>query len=254
MIKSSPIKMTFVLPFMTLQGRERCSRAFVCIAFHDIERSRALLESFGLHDVAAKCVKKGRNMAIGSWENQRVYEKWTAVKNPADAKEFHYAILDHTSIAGSSGSSGSSGTTGDFPDDLQNWDGILNVGGERLPHFFWRPDFGMTYNIKPVVKTISFGDGYESVQKVGVNNMVLNLNLTFSNRSYKETISILHFLKNRKGYGPFIFIPSPPFGTFVSSPKRFICRSWANKMIFDENNTISASFQEIPKASKFTVL
>jgi hypothetical protein len=54
MIKSSPIKMTFDLPFMTLKGRERCSRALFCFAFYGVARSRALLESFILRAIVAK--------------------------------------------------------------------------------------------------------------------------------------------------------------------------------------------------------
>jgi hypothetical protein len=43
MRKSSPIKMTLILPFMTLQGRERCSRAF----FYMFLQEKECIEGIG---------------------------------------------------------------------------------------------------------------------------------------------------------------------------------------------------------------
>jgi len=197
-------------------------------------------------------------MAVAIWENVKVYKKNDIIEQPLNSDDFYYSLEDHTSIpstSGTSGTSGSAGVVGSFPFENFRWDGILNINGESLPHFFWKPDFGIEYQIKPVTKIVKFGDGYEQRSKSGFDNVLLKLNLNFSNRNYKEYVAMMHFLRNRKGYRHFVFIPPPPYSTYnYSYPKHWICRKWSNTLVFDENNMLEATFEEVPKNSNFKVI
>jgi phage-related protein len=198
-------------------------------------------------------------MAIPNWENNINYKKYDIIEEPDGSNIFYYATFDHNSslsgTSGSSGSSGSSGTTGTFYTDKVKWAGILDINGDKVPHFFWKPDYNTRYSIKSEVKKIKYGDGYEQRSKANFDNILLNLDLTFSNRSYKEAVAIMHFLNRRKGYEPFIFTPEYIYTTYnYSSPLRWICKEWTHSHQFDENNIIKATFNQVPINGKFEII
>lgn len=194
-------------------------------------------------------------MSLPNWENSKNYKQYDIIEEPDGSNIFYYAILNHTSLATTSGSSGSSGTTGTFYNDKVRWAGNLTVNGQVTPHFFWKPDFNVRYGIKAEVKKTKFGDGYEQRLKANIDNMLLSLDLTFSNRSYKEAVAILHFLNVRRGFGHFVYIPDNIYTTFRGQSNQFfVCKKWKHTPLFEENNRISCTFEQVPSINNYEVI
>lgn len=162
---------------------------------------------------------------ISDWATSVNYLKNDIVMNNG---YYYYAISDHTS--------------GSFDADLSagKWNGVLNYNGQTLPYFFWIPSYGYNMDIKPFVKSVKFGDGYEQITPDGINNILLPFNLSFENRDLKEYTAILHFFHTRGGHEKFYFIPPQPFNLM----KKFICSNWRPTQIFYDNYNIDALFEE----------
>ncbi len=129
-------------------------------------------------------------------------------------------------------------------DDIGNdrWGGIyFDDRGVAMPHFFWVPDYN--YEVVPTnrVKNVRFGDGYIYRQPDGINNVQLEINLTFSNRDLQEVTAITHFLVTRAGHETFVFLPRPPY----SRMKYFICQDFSDIIPFYNNYQVRAKFTEI---------
>lgn len=120
------------------------------------------------------------------------------------------------------------------------WGGRIDYFGENKPLFLWNPSYSSNANHSPRTKKINFGDGYQQRIKDGINNSLLDLELIFELRNYKENFAINHFLFSREGYESFIWTPPPPY----SSQKIFICEEWTHSEIFRQNHTIRARFLE----------
>lgn len=108
--------------------------------------------------------------------------------------------------------------------------------------FTWEPSYEPNLQFKP--KTRQFNDNMQIFQNVradGINTNPLILELTFDIRDNNETEAILTFLRNRKGAYSFSYtLPSP-----YSATRKFICKNFGNNMKFYDNNTITATFEEI---------
>lgn len=124
--------------------------------------------------------------------------------------------------------------------DTSYWGGYTTYFSQTKPSFVWQPSYSSTVNHVPRVKYIAFGDGYEQRVADGINNSLMDLDLTFELRSYKESFAILHFLYCRAGQASFVWIPPPPY----SSQKIFICKEWTHVELFRDNHTIKARFLE----------
>ncbi len=122
-----------------------------------------------------------------------------------------------------------------------NWGGLVSVGGETKPEFIWTPSYNLTIAVEPKVKSIRFGDGYEQRYADGINNSLLNLDLTFEKRNTKEATAILHFLQSRKGFESFYFTPPEPYST----RKKFVCRRWDSSIPFFNNYSIKVNLEEV---------
>ena len=109
--------------------------------------------------------------------------------------------------------------------------------------FFWKPSIGLTVSQKPRLKEISSSfTNYTQIYNDGINESLLNLNLSFKNRSDKEAYAILHFLEQHLGCTPFLFSPPAPYET----PQNFVCQQWDHTYNFKNNHTISAVFEQYP--------
>ena len=76
--------------------------------------------------------------------------------------------------------------------------------------FNWTPDYGFSNEVKPSVKTVSFGDGYEQRRAEGINAMAYSWSLTFK-RPKSLISSMVTFLLARNGTEAFDF--AAPNGT-----------------------------------------
>ena len=142
---------------------------------------------------------------------------------------YYYALVDHTS-----------GAT--FAADLASnkWGGVLNYNGEQKPHFIWKPSYNYRIPIKPVVRTIRFGDSYVQDISDNISNTMLTLNLQFNDRDLNEITAILHFLHARKGSERFFFIPPAPYNVV----KKFICPEFDSGQDFVEKYPLNLVFEE----------
>lgn len=123
------------------------------------------------------------------------------------------------------------------------WGGLVSSNGETKPEFIWTPSYNLTIAVEPKVKSIRFGDGYEQRFADGINNSLLNLDLTFEKRNTKEATAILHFLQARKGFESFYFTPPEPYST----RKKFVCRRWDSSIQFFNNYSVKVNIEEVAR-------
>lgn len=163
---------------------------------------------------------------IGNWAPNTFYSKDSPVKN---GNYYYYALVDHTSNGGN------------FDTDGTKWGGIsTDSNGEIKPTFLWIPSYQSTTNNNPRIKEIKYGDGYTQTSKDGINNLLLDLDLSFDNRKLNEISAILHFFNIRQGTESFLFTPPPPY----AKRKRFICKTWNHVPVFYDNHSVKAKFEE----------
>ena len=124
-----------------------------------------------------------------------------------------------------------------------HWGGNTAYGSanEIIPHFFWIPSYAPSINSEPTVNIVKFGDGYEQRSPENINSNLLKVSLSFDKRDEAETKAISHFLHQRGAQEAFAFTPPSPYG----SMKKFVCRSWDVTMNFQNNYSISATFEEV---------
>lgn len=108
--------------------------------------------------------------------------------------------------------------------------------------FFWQPSIGLNVAQNPRVNNLTFGGAYNQIYKDGINESLLNLDLSFNNRSDEEAYSIIHFLEQHYGSNPFQFSPPAPY----DAKKNFVCQEWSHTYNFKDNHSISAKFEEFP--------
>ena len=109
-----------------------------------------------------------------------------------------------------------------------------------MPTFTYAPDYSAQVSIKPRVRSIQFGDGYEQRQADGINTQPQRWNLTFANRSNTDTIAITGFLSARGAVEAFDW--TPPDST---ASIKVICREWQKTMNRFNINTVTASFEQV---------
>lgn len=106
--------------------------------------------------------------------------------------------------------------------------------------FTWKPSLGLTVDQKPRMQEISMGKGYSQVYGDGINESLLQLDLTFENRDDEECKAILHFLEQHKGYIPFVFTPPAPY----DRKRGFVCQKWSHNYVYKNNHSIKVKFEE----------
>mgnify|MGYP001188565944 FL=1 len=155
---------------------------------------------------------------------------------PSNSNQYWYSLRDATSDS-STPTVGSVQWGGRTTFAIQSASNTTNV-----PEFIWTPSYNQSAEISPRVLTVRFGDGYTQRTPDGINNNLLNLDLTFENRSEKEATAIAHFLNVRRGAEAFAYTPPSPYAT----QKLFICKSFSSTFVFNDNFTVSAKFEETP--------
>lgn len=106
--------------------------------------------------------------------------------------------------------------------------------------FTYTPDFGVRANIKPRVRSVSFGDGYQQRQANGINARNDTWDLQFQRRTNTEATAIMDFLAARAGVEAFDWTP-PNEATAI----RVVCSEW-NKTLDRYNlNSVSCQFVRV---------
>jgi len=168
---------------------------------------------------------------------------WSAIaENKFDIvsyqNKFFYAIKNMTAVQNNTVPTSSLQT---------NWDGYILLNGNLLPNFWWKPSYNAKIINTPKIKINKFGNGYEQRITDGINSNLIEINLMFENRSELETVSILHFLKERNGQESFIYnIPTIFSKSSSNLNTRFICPEWSPSYISYNNYAIDVKFMEVP--------
>lgn len=109
------------------------------------------------------------------------------------------------------------------------------------PTFTWSPDIAAARDIKPSVKQVKFGDGYESRIPIGINTMPRNWNVVFT-RSRAEALAIDAFLQSCSGVQSFLWTDPK------NDQNTFVCRDWKFSQQEFGIYSISATFEQVFEA------
>lgn len=104
-------------------------------------------------------------------------------------------------------------------------------------------DWSAAEEVKPNVRQVKFGDGYEQRQANGINTMPRNWSLSFALRDDGEAEAIETFLEARRGVEAFDWID--PRG----KQGRYVCRSWRRVKDRYNLNTITCAFEQVFEAA-----
>src|ERR1017187_78269 len=153
------------------------------------------------------------------------YNKWDVV---SIGNFYYYALSNFTAI--------------NFNTELNNgqWGGYIIDNNETKPNFLWVSNYNMQSAFQPKIKKVQFGAGYEQIMPDNINNELMQIDLSFEERSLQEITAILHFLYTRAGTESFIFNLPPPF----SRAKRFRCQEFPHVINFYNNHTLKCIFNE----------
>jgi len=173
---------------------------------------------------------------IPSWNSGGTYNKYDIVLGSDN--RYYYSIIDSN--------------TNNDPTVLSNlqfdWDGYISLNGVLYPNFWWKPSYNANVKNSPKIIINKFGNGYEQRINEGINNNLINFSQVFENRNEKETVSILHFLKERNAQESFVYnLPTIYSKNFSNLTTKFTCLNWESSYISYNNYTISCEFNEVPK-------
>lgn len=105
--------------------------------------------------------------------------------------------------------------------------------------FTYIPSYGIIQSKQPVVRSMSFGDGYEQRATFGINTNPRKWDLRFTGKTKAEADDIEYFLDSRKGVENFTW--TPPSG----ASGKWICRGWNRTIVDIDIHEISATFEEV---------
>jgi phage-related protein len=115
--------------------------------------------------------------------------------------------------------------------------------------FPWRPDRGYIEQSRARVLEAKFGDGYAQRTPDGLNNIDVELSMTFSDRPVAEIESILTFLQAHRGSVSFQWAPLD--GEF----HLYVCSEWSKDWTADTHWTLNATFnRDVGKVEILTPL
>lgn len=170
-----------------------------------------------------------------SWSAATTYSKYDIVLG--SDRRYYYSVIDSNTAKNPI-----------TPANLGvSWDGYISLNGNLIPDFWWKASYNASIVNKPRVKINQFGNGYQQRVNDGINNNLIEFSLNFENRSEKETVSILHFLRERNGQESFIYnVPTIYSKSANSLNTRYVCSEWTSNYISYNNYSIEAKFIEVP--------
>lgn len=171
---------------------------------------------------------------VSNWDTNVSYNKFQPIKYN---NKYYYSLIENN-ITNNPGISSNLQT---------KWDGYILLNGQLIPNFFWKPSYNISAEFSPEIIISQFGNGYQQRSSAGINPLLARFSLMFENRSERETVSILHFLKEREGKEAFIY--NPP--TIYQKPNneittKYASVSWKSSYISYNIYNIEAGFVEVP--------
>ena len=102
------------------------------------------------------------------------------------------------------------------------------------------PTYGVQKSSAPVVRTVRYGDGYETRLTYGLNQNPKVYNLTFE-VSETDSDTIETFLDARAADNDSFDFTPPGEG----SSSKFVCESWSKSIPYLNRATIQATFRQV---------
>ena len=102
------------------------------------------------------------------------------------------------------------------------------------------PTYGVQKSSAPVVRTVLYGDGYETRLTYGLNQNPKVYNLTFE-VSETDSDTIETFLDARAADNDSFDFTPPGEG----SSSKFVCKSWSKSIPYLNRATIQATFRQV---------
>ena len=109
--------------------------------------------------------------------------------------------------------------------------------------FFFEPDQQVSIPVNHSARINELKNSFHQQLNISRNqNRIDQLQLRFTNRSEKETYSILHFLESHLGYKNFVYYYDDDL---IQRNRVFYCPAWRHTFNYKDSNTIEATFIEI---------
>ena len=105
--------------------------------------------------------------------------------------------------------------------------------------FTFTPSYSADLSEAPTVRTVRYGDGYETRLAYVLNTQPKTWSLSFNNRSDTERDNILAFLRARGAVESFDW--ADPNGYSA----KWVCSEWQTNQISPNFNNITASFRQV---------
>jgi len=106
--------------------------------------------------------------------------------------------------------------------------------------FYFKPDLDFKIPLNPRFMKNEYEMTSIAYEQDGINKNILDLSLSFTNRSDKEAFAILKFLDDRCGFKLFEFILPEPYNKQLT----FYCPEWNHSYKFKDNHDINVKFLE----------
>ncbi|WP_374537183.1 phage tail protein [Chitinimonas taiwanensis] len=100
------------------------------------------------------------------------------------------------------------------------------------------PDYGWSDSMQPRVRAMRFGDGYQQLIPDGLNTLLAEVSVPFTNRTDAQRDQLLALFTSLGGAKPFLFtLPG-------KVQKAYICTRWTESRAGHNANNVQATFQE----------
>lgn len=117
------------------------------------------------------------------------------------------------------------------------------IADDATRTFFWEPDQQVSLPVDHGARINDFRGSFTQQLNISRNqNRIDSIDLKFTNRSEKETYSILHFLESHLGYKQFVYYYDDDI---IQQNRVFFCPQWKHTFNYKDSNTIEARFVEI---------
>ena len=110
------------------------------------------------------------------------------------------------------------------------------------------PDRGMSGQVTPNVRKISFGDGYEQRAVSGINNIAEVYNVSFNNRPKAEIDDIIAFFTNKAGVSSFNFTIPDTNSPSSERTIKVVCDSYNTTYNNNDFYSCTGSFRRVYEA------
>ena len=140
----------------------------------------------------------------------------------------------------SSASGGYYWYTGDSSSFLNITQGPTGANSLFTKNFYFKSDLDFNISLSPRFMKNEYEMTSVAYEQDGINKNILDLSLSFTNRSDKEAFAILKFLDDKCGFKLFEFTLPDPYNKKLT----FYCPEWKHDYKFKDNHDISAKFLE----------